>query len=204
LAKTTQASAPKQKNRRYRNAKVSEYRLRRVVECFARDMNVKDTATATRLSAHSVDAIFMRLRETMRDNGLVGFQFYPNIPQPIGPVVGPKHRGVPEKSKDLYAVEFIHRVLTAQQLGGFEKLSACDPKHIARATRLMKVKQGGILRYAVIEQLAPVPGESEPRTRSFSALEYDERSTILINERKLDPHTAFFRYLWDLLLRYPL
>ena len=204
MAKAEQASHSRQKNRRYRNAKISEYRLRRVVECFARDRNVKDTAAATRLSLHSVDSIFMRLRMTMRDHGLVQFQFDPNAAQPIGPITGPKHRGVPEKSKDLYAVEFIHRVLSAQQLKGFEKLSASDPAHVTRATRLMKVKQGGMLRYAVIEQLAPVAGESEPRTRAFSPLEYDESSTILINERKLDPHAAFFRYLWDLLLRHPL
>lgn len=61
------------KNRRYRNAKISEYRLRKVVECFARDMSVKDTAIATKLSRQSVDIIFTRLRERMRDHGLVKF-----------------------------------------------------------------------------------------------------------------------------------
>lgn len=193
-----------QKNRRYRNAKISEYRLRRVVEGFARNMTVKETADATKLSRQAVDSIFMRLRERMRDFGL--FKFVPNTdePEPARYIFNPKHRGVPERYHALYAIETIHRVLCAQNLKGFEELSASNPAHVKKAIRLHGIRQNGLRRYAVIERLKPEPGERQPKTVPFSPLDFKETSTLLINERMLDPDTAFFRYLWGLLLRHPL
>lgn len=193
----------KQKNRRYRSAKISEYRLRRVVECFARDMTVKDTAETTRLSRPSIDAIFMRLRERMLHHGLVRFNL-PDAPSPAQAVFDRKHRGVPEKSHPLYTAEFVHRVLCAQRLDGFEELSAVNPDHIKRATRLHAHRQNGMRRYVVIEKLQPTPEKPEGWTRPFAPLLFEPTSSILINERKLDAHAGFFRYLWGLLLRHPL
>ena len=63
--------AVSQKNRRYRNAKISEYKLRRVVECFARNMTAKDAAQATRLSPDTINAIYLRLRERLADYGFI-------------------------------------------------------------------------------------------------------------------------------------
>ena len=192
------------KNRRYRNAKISEYRLRKVVECFARDMSVKDTASQTRLSRQSADIIFTRLRERMRDHGLVKFDFTSDEPHPVRFIVNEKHRGAPAHTHDLYAVELIHRGLIAHNLKGFEELSASNPNHVKKAIRLHGIRQNGIRRYAVIEQMKPKPGETEGVTRPFAPLDYEEDSTLLINERMLDAPTAFFRYLWKLLLRHPL
>ena len=198
-------SATPEKNRRYRNSKISEYRLRRLVECFARDMTVKDTAAATRLSRQAVDAIFMRLRQRMFDHGLVKFDFAnSDEPQPARYVFNPKHRGVPERHHPLYAAEFLHRVLTAQNLKGFDELSAANPAHVKKAIRLSRLRQNGMRRYAVIERQTLKSGETEPKLIPFDPLDYEESSTILINERMLDPQTAFFRYLWSLLLRHPL
>lgn len=197
-------TATTQKNRRYRNAKISEYRLRRVIECFARNLTVKDTAAATRLSPQAVDAIFMRLRERMFHHGLVKFDLPKDQPSAAQVIFDRKHRGVPEKSHPFYTAEFVHRVLCEQNLPGFEELSAANPAHVKKATRLHGLRQNGMRRYVVIERFKPQPGETEPKIRPFAPLDFEEDSTILINERKLDPHTAFFRYLWGLLLRHPL
>ena len=203
-SKRAQTSAKTQKNRRFRNAKISEYRLRRVVECFARDVTVRETAAETKLSRQSIDAIFMRIRERIFSHGLVRFDFSGDEPQPVRYVVNAKHRGAPEKYHHLYAAELIHRALTAQQIKGFEELQASNPAHIRRATKLHGMRQSGLRRYVVFERLRAEPGEAEGKVRPFAPLDFEETSTILINERMLDPHTAFFRYLWKLLLTHPL
>lgn len=197
-------AGPKQKNRRFRNSKISEYRLRRVVECFAKDMTVADTARETKLAKPTIDAIFMRLRERLLKHGLVSYDFKPGEPHPARFIFNRKHRGVPEKYHDLYSAELVNRILCAQQLQGFEELSASNPAHVKKATKLQALRQNGVRRYNVLERLKPAESETEPKTVPFSPLDYREDSTILINERKLDPRTAFFRYLWDLLLRHPL
>lgn len=198
-------AAIRQKNRRYRNAKISEYRLRKIVEGFARNQTVIETAAQAKLSRQSVDDIFMRLRERMRDHGLVKFDFEASDePHPVRFVVNQTHRGSPERHHDLHAVELIHRALTAHNLKGFEELSASNPSHVKRAIRLHLTRPGGYRRYAVIEQQALKPGETEPKRIPFDPLDFEETSTILINDRRPDPNEAFFRYLWDLLLRHPL
>jgi len=168
-------------------------------------MTVRDTSKATKLSRQAVDSIFMRLRQIMFDHGLVKFDFS-NVdePHPARFVFNPKHRGVPERHHDLYAAELVHRVLTAQNLRSFEELSASNPAHVKKAIRLHKIRQNGMRRFAVIEQQTLKPGETEPKRIPFDPLDFEESSTLLINEHRLDRHTAFFRYLWGLLLRYPL
>lgn len=167
-------AAPKQKNRRYRNAKISEYRLRRVVECMAKDLTVAETADATKLSRQAVDTIFMRIRERLRDHGLVRFEPNPNEPSPARFVFNPKHRGVPERYHDLYAIELINRVLCAQNLKGFEELAASNPAHVKRAIRLSKLRINKMRRYAIIERKPLKPGETEARLIPFDPLDYDE------------------------------
>jgi hypothetical protein len=194
----------KPKNRRYRNAKISEYKLRRVVECFARDMTAKDTAAATKLTPQAVDAIFMRLRERMFTNGLVKFDLPEGEPSAAQVIFDKKHRGVPDKSHPYYTVEFVHRVLKAQRLTGFEELDAGNPEHVKKATRLHAARRNGFRQYVVLERLKPTPEKPDGETVPFSPLDYREDSTILINERALDAHDNFFRYLWGLLLRHPL
>ena len=194
----------KPKNRRYRGAKISEYRLRRVVECFARNMTVKDTAAATKLAKPSVDSIFMRLRERMFHHGLVKFDLPKDEPSAAQAIFDRKHRGVPERSHPYYTAEFVHRVLCAQNLQGFEELSAANPAHVKKAIRLHGLRQNGMRRYVVLEKMKAREGQKEGEVRPFAPLDFEESSTILINERKLDPHTSFFRYLWGLLLRHPL
>ena len=66
-------AASTQKNRRYRSSKISEYRLRRVVECMAKDMTVAETADATKLSRQAIDAIFMRIRTRSLERRIARF-----------------------------------------------------------------------------------------------------------------------------------
>lgn len=198
-------SAKTQKNRRYRNSKLSEYRLRRVVECFARDLTAAETVEATRLSAPTVNLIFHRLRERMRDHGLFVAKFDDGTPHPLKAVFNPKHRGVPENLHDLHAIERIHRILCAQHLKGFERLSASDPKNVEKAVRLLRFDgQQPVRRYQIWEALRQAAGDTgTPETRPFDPSHIRPDSDILINELHANPQDAFFAYLWDLLLRRP-
>ena len=195
----------KPKNRRYRNSKLSEYRLRRVVECFARDMTAAETVNATKLSAPTINLIFHRLRERMRDHGLFVPQFG-GEPHPLAAVFNPKHRGVPEHLHDLHAIERIHRVLCAQHLKGFERLRASDPQNVEKAMRLLRFDgMQPVRRYRIWEVLRQTEGATGAlETRAFDPRYIREDSDILINEVHASPQGAFFAYLWGLLLRHPL
>lgn len=199
-----QALARKPKNRRYRNAKISEHRLRRVVECFARDMTASDAATATKLSKPSVETIYRRLRERMSEHPIVRLIPGPTPSPAMRTVVNRKAAGVVEADHPLHEMAMITRILNAQHFAGFEELSAANPDHVAKAVRLMKMKANGSPRYNIYERLAAMPGDTAPRTQPFDPLTYEPSSAILVNEMKADPYAAHFRYLWTLLLKHPL
>lgn len=197
-------SAQTQKNRRYRNSKLSEHRLRRVVECFARDMTAAETVKATRLSAPTINLIFHRLREQMRDYGLFASKFDDEAPHPLAAIFNPKHRGVPEHLHDLHAIERLHRILCAQHFKGFGRLPSSDPKNVEKAIRLLHFDaQQSVKRYQIWEALRPAEGDvGAPQTRLFDPLHFRQDSDILINELHASPQDAFFTYLWALLLRH--
>ena len=196
----------KHKNRRYRGAKISEYRLKRVVTCFACNLSPKQTAEATKLSPPAVEAIFQRLRERMLHHGLVRFNFESGDPLPARPDLKPGLRSMPEQSRPLYAAEAIHRVLCAQHLKGFERLPAADPASVDKVKqRLAYNHNQKFKRYRVWEELnePPLPTGAKP-TRPFNPYNFKADSQILINEAHASPQDAFFTYLWGLLLRHPL
>lgn len=199
--------AVSQKNRRYRNAKISEYKLRRVVECFARNMTAKDAAQATRLSPDTINAIYLRLRERLADYGFINRRNLVRAPDSTPPDLGKHvadHRGVKAAHHELHEFEVINRIMAVQQFSGFEELSASNPAHVKRAIRLHGLKQNGIRRYSIIEKMALKPGQAEPDVRPFASFDFERTSTLLVNEKKIDPQTAFFRFLWKLLLDHPL
>lgn len=201
-----QVPAKAQKNRRYRNAKISEHRLRRVVECFAWDMTAAETVKATKLSAPTVNLIFHRLRERMRDHGLFVAQFEEGTKHPLAAVFNPKHRGVPEHMHDLHAIERIHRILCAQHLKGFQRLSASEPRNLEKATRLQRSEDWRkVKRYNIMEAFRqPESDASAPVTCDFDPARVQQNSDIIINELQARPEDAFFVYLWALLIRTPL
>lgn len=200
------AKAPetKQKNRRYRKAKISEYRLRRVVEAFARELSAKETAAQTRLSETSVEAIFRKLRQRITEYPMVHLVPNPDEPPPARFIFNGQHRGVATQDIPFHEMDVITRILNAQNFSGFERLSAASPDHVKRAIALMKMKANGHRRYNIYEELAPQPGDTSPQTRPFDPLEYEPTSAILVNEMKSDPQQAYFVYLWKLLLDHPL
>lgn len=188
----TKAPETKQKNRRYRNAKISEYRLRRVVEAFARESSAKDTAATTRLSETSIEAIFRKLRQRVTDYPMVRLIPNPDEPPPARFIFNRQHRGVAEQDIPFHEMDVITRILNAQNFSGFERLSAANPDHVKRAIALMKMKANGHRRYNIYEELAPQPGDGEPKTRAFDPLDYEPTSAILVNEMKADPQQAYF------------
>ena len=87
----------KNKNRRYRGAKISEHRLHGIVQRFCEDKTVKETAKETRISEPTVRNIFMRLRERLHEHGFIRVHQRTSGTMPARFVFGRKHRGVPEK-----------------------------------------------------------------------------------------------------------
>jgi hypothetical protein len=195
----------KPKNRRYVGAKFSEFRLKRIVQCFARNMTVKDTAKATGFSENTVSDVFMRIRERLYRFGFMRVQR-----DPAKPVEVParfhfrkKHRGTPEQHHLLFEAEFLHRVIMAQQLKGFEKLKASNPDDMKRA-RALDQMNAKTKRYNLIEVRPSRKSPDGKEQRPFDPSDYDSRSIILVNEVRLDPHAAFFDYIWRMLLKHPL
>lgn len=168
-------------------------------------MTAAETVKATRLSAPTVNLIFHRLRERMRDHGLFVSQFG-GEPHPLAVVFNVRHRGLPEHLHDLYAIERIHRVLCAQHLKGFERLPAYDPRNVEKAVRLLRFNAiQSTRRYRIWEAFKQADGDTgAPETRPFDARHVRKDSDILINELHISAEDAFFAYLWGLLLRYPL
>jgi hypothetical protein len=194
----------KQKNRRYKGAKISEHRLKRVIECFAQNLTVKDAAAKTKLSEPTIATIYMRMRLKLKTNGLFQFAVPAGAPAVAKPIWGPKHRGAPASHHQLHEIEFIHRVLCGQNYRYVERLSVADPKQYDRLMRLYHADRT-LKRYNFIELLKPGSEELKPENhRPFNPADYHDNAIILINERMVDANAAFFRYLWQLLLRSPL
>ena len=202
----------KRKNRRYRNSKISEYSLKKVVEYFAKRKTVIVTARQTHLSEPTITNIFWKLREHLRRYPI--FDFGPMIkqqeattePSPMKLIYDKVHRGgsTPEQQA-LLSIEHITRAVTARKYTYVERLKASSPRQIEKARRLYSMNKP-VRRYHMIEILKPgIPDElSNGNARPFDPSDYELSSVILVNERMTDPDASFFRYLWQLLLRYPL
>lgn len=202
----------KRKNRRYRNSKISEYSLKKVVECFARKKTVTITARHTHLSEPAVTTIFWKLREHLRRYPI--FNFDPMIKQQeLNPEPSPMkiffdrvHRGGSKPEQQiLLSIEHITRKVTGNNYTYVERLKASSPRQMEKARRLYNMNKPK-RRYDMIEILKPgIPDElSNGNARPFEPTDYEISSVILVNERMADPDGAFFRHLWQLLLKYPL
>jgi hypothetical protein len=194
------------KNRRYRNAKISEHRLSRVVRCFAVGKSAKDTATITRLSEPSVEALFMKLREKLLTNG--GFLF-PD-PPPVdelpaaAAIYNKTYRGVPGDHTRLFEAETIYRIVMSRNYRRVLRLDAAKAADRAKAERLYLSDPSG-KRYRFFELLSPGAGEADPKnTRAYVPGNTRPTSVILVNELQREPGQAFFQFIWQLLLKSPL
>ncbi|QDH35553.1 hypothetical protein [Porphyrobacter sp. YT40] len=195
---------PKQKNRRYRNAKISEHRLKRVVECFAANLTVKEAAQRTKLSEPAIASIYMRLRLKLKTNGMFTFDIAKETHRPGQAIWGKVNRGAPEQHKELHEIELISRIVAAHKFSYVEKLSPSDPQQWERLTKLY-LSDRRLQRYNFIEVLPEgLTDRDGENQRPFDPMDVHMNSTVIINEKMADPNAAFFRYLWQLLLKSPL
>jgi len=196
-------SGTKQKNRRYRGAKISEHRLKNLVRCFAADLSVKDAAAKTKFSEPTVRDIFMRLRQHLFDYGFMRVDRRDNEgAMPARIVFAKKHRGVPEKFAHLFETEFLHRVYFTKNGRAVKRFAAKNEKDLEAVRKFVnynKVKP----KYEIIEVLGK-NAEGKLVTRPFEPADFRSSSIIVINELNLSPNEAFFRYIWALLLKRPL
>jgi hypothetical protein len=214
----------KQKNRRYRNAKISEYKFKKVVMGFARRQTAGATARATKLSEPTVSTLYWRLREHLRSYPMFNFapmiqtkelaraqaREAPNAPSkkrdPTEVWYDKVHHGgsTPEQ-ETLLAIELISRAVTGNNYRYTERLKASSPRQMAKAKALYGIRNP-FRKYSLIEILKPgIPDEmADCNTRPFAPTDYELTSVILVNERMADPEGSFFRYLWQSLLKHPL
>lgn len=197
-----------QKNRRYKNAKISEYLFKKIVLGFALEQTIGQTARDTRLSETAVSGLYWRLREHLRRYPIFDFGGL-KTDEPITPMTilfNRVHRGgaTPEQN-ELIEIERITRIIMGQKFRYVERLSASDPKQLDKARRIYKRNEQARV-YTLTELLKPgAPDETAPENmRPFEPGDCKPTSVILINERQPNPGQAFFRYLWELLLRFPL
>ncbi|HAQ34935.1 MAG: hypothetical protein CMF74_10000 [Maricaulis sp.] len=192
------------KNRRCRDAKISEYKLEKLVRSFAENLTVKDTAERTGLSEPTVRRRFMELRQTIFDHGFLRVQSRDSDQTPARYIFDRKHRGSPERYKHLYEAETLHRIFATKNIRAVQRFKASDAKAMEKIKRLVGYNATRD-KYDIIEMLERgEPDDAQKETRPFDPADYEDSSTIIVNERNLDPADAFFRWLWGLLLKHPL
>lgn len=193
-----------QKNRRYRNAKISEYKFKKVVWFFAHNLSVREAAQRINLSEPTIANIYMRMRAKLKTNGMFNFDIADEKNRPAQAIWGPKHRGAPDTHKELHEIETITRIVAAHNFRYVEKLAVSDPKQWERALQIyLSDRKAG--RYNLFEMLPEgTLTEEGEKQRLFDPSEANPNSIIVVNEKMADPYAAFFRYLWQLLLKSPL
>lgn len=193
-----------QKNRRYKGAKFSEYRLKKLVQAFAHNMTAKDAARATGFSVQTVNDVFMRLRKHLYAYGFmkVHQRETPGRP-PARYIYLRKYRGAPEKYDLFYEAEVLHRIYFTLNGRAVKRYAANNDRDMADVMKCFnynKIQK----KYVLIEELSPGIDGKPSVTREFNFADYKKTSTIIINEINLTPNEVFFRWLWKLLLKQPM
>jgi len=192
------------KNRRARGAKFSEYRLKKLVTAFARDLTAKDTAAQTGFSEPTVRKHFMTIRQRIYDHGFMRVNKRDGTHMPARWVFAKKHRGVPEKYAHLYEAEFLHRVFATKKMQSVRRLSPTNPQDMKTVRSLVRYNKA-TSKYDIIEVFDEKTLKAgAAKSRPYDPSDCKTTSTIVINERNLNPHEAFFRFIWALLLKHPL
>jgi len=114
-----------------------------------------------------------------------------------------KHRGVPEKYAHLYEAEFLHRVFATKNAKVVKRFSAAKEDNLKEVRKFINYNKVND-KYDIIEMLESGGSGQQSKTRPLDPMDFKRTSTILINERNIDPHDAFFRFIWALLLKFPL
>jgi len=193
----------KQKNRRYRGAKISEYRLRKLVICFAKGLSIKDAAATCNFSEPTVRDIYMRLRQHLFDHGFMRVSRRDDQSNmPARAIFARKHRGVPQKYAHLFESEVLHRIYFTKNGHSVRRFSAKRPDDMKALQKFINYNKLNP-KYELIE----IVGKTETGsliTRPFDPADYKDTSVIVVNEINMQPYEIFFRYLWGMLLQHPL
>lgn len=166
-------------------------------------MSIKDTADATRFSHPTVRDIFMRLRQHLFDYGFMRVHHRESEgPMPARAIFARKHRGVPEKYAHLFECEILHRIYFTKNGRAVQRFAASKPEDMKKVRTFLNYNRLEP-KYDIIELLGRKPDGSIV-SRPFDPADYKSTSTIIINERNIQPHDMLFRYLWAMLLKHPL
>lgn len=155
--------AAKPKNRRARNAKISEYRLRKLVLAFAQDMTVRDAAKKTGLSEPTVRQHFMTLRQRLYDHGFLRVNRREGDRMPARIIFAKKHRGVPERYAHLYEAEFLNRAFATKNVRRVWKFAASNAHEMEKLKTFVAYNKLND-KYDIIEALAAKSSEKRGKT----------------------------------------
>ena len=199
-----------QKNRRSRNAKISEYRLRKLVMCFAKNLTARETAVATKLSEPTVRHRFMQIRQLLFDHGpmridLDNVEGRPPKDRPAKYIYERHYKGVKQEYAHLFEIEVLNRIFATKNVNRVVRLAAWNESHMKEVMRYVDYNKLHP-KYDLIELLNKPSGAPHDKRekRPFEPLDYETDSIILINEYNIAPDEAFFRVIWELMRKFPL
>ncbi len=198
------------KNRRSRSAKITEYKLEKLVRCFAKNMTAKETMEEMKLSEPTVRHRFMQIRQLLYDHGPMRMDHSkvegrPAKDRPAKYIYERQYRGVKEKYAHLFEMEVLNRIIATKNDKAVRRFLANNEEHMEQVKKYATYNKLHD-KYDIIEVLNATHGKrlSEHETRPFDMLDYEENSLIIINEYNIEPDEAFFRVIWNLLRKHPL
>ena len=198
------------KNRRIRDAKISEYKFKKLVKAFAHNKTAKEASRELKLSEPTIRHRYMQLRQTLFDHGpirvdLNNVEGRPAKDRPAKYIFERQYRGVKDKYAHLYEIEMLNRIFVTKNIRAVKRFRADNENDMAKVQKYLDYNRNQN-KYDIIEELYDDTGRrlAEKDRRPFDPLEYRPNSHILINEHNLSPEDSFFHVVWRLLLKHPL
>ena len=199
-----------QKNRRSRNAKISEYRLRKLVMCFAKNLTARETAAETRLTEPTVRHRFMQIRQLLFEHGPMRVDVK-NVEgrapkeRPAKYIYERQYKGVKQKYAHLFEIEVLNRIFATKNVNMVKRFAAWNDSHMKEVMRYVDYNKLHA-KYDIVEILNDASGvpHSQREQRPFEPFDYETDSLIVVNEHNVAPDEAFFRVIWELMRKFPL
>lgn len=193
-----------QKNRRCRDAKFSEYKLRLLVLAFAKNKTAADTAKQLHLSEPTIRHRFMQIRQLLYDHGPMRMNPEGAKDRPAKYIYARQYRGVKEKYAHLYEMEVLNRIFATKNVNSVHRYDASNEYQMKIVMKFVRYNHMNE-RYDITEMLYDAnKSVAEREKRPFELSDYRSSSTIIVNERNISPTESFFRVMWALLLKHPL
>lgn len=193
-----------QKNRRCRDAKFSEYKLRLLVLAFAQNKTAAATAKKLHLSEPTIRHRFMQIRQLLYDHGPMKMNPEGAKDRPAKYIYARQYRGVKEKYAHLYEMEVLNRIFSTKNISSVHRYDASNEDHMKIVMKFVRYNHMNT-KYDITEMLYDAEKDEALREkRPFEYGDYKSTSTIIVNERNISPTESFFRVIWALLLKHPL